>query len=177
MAPLLYQLFRRELQFFHLCNGGVWTPVDGMVSQKVLLLAQKHSQVVCWDWLTWFNTTLYNSNLWQQAWQLYFTNWFIQMWSWLWTMWLSSFPCHEGKGESNNKHHCGTLNPMMGQNVAKGDVQVKKWYHHNVLLFHGGYHHHYDIDWDSELTCHCDVHGPQPPLGHAAMLVWCVFLC
>ena len=34
MALLLYQLFRRELRFFHHCDGGVRTPVDGMVSQR-----------------------------------------------------------------------------------------------------------------------------------------------
>ena len=34
LAPLLYQLFRRELRFFRYCDGGVRTPVEGMVSQK-----------------------------------------------------------------------------------------------------------------------------------------------
>ena len=34
LAPLLYQFFRRELRFFHHCDGGVRTLVEGMVIQK-----------------------------------------------------------------------------------------------------------------------------------------------
>ena len=45
MAPLLYQLFRRELRFFYHCDGGVRTPVGGMVSQKYY---RSHRSAVRW---------------------------------------------------------------------------------------------------------------------------------
>ena len=173
MAPLLYQLFRRELRFFHHCGGGVRTPVDGMVSQNYY---RPHRSAVRWsDVIDLRYSTLhyYNSNSWRQAWQIYFTNWFIQMWSWLRTVRTSSLPRHEGEGESDNDHRCGALNPVTGQTVTKGDVRVKKWYRHNAPLFQGGYHHR--NDWDSESTCHCDAHGPRPPLGHSVTPTRCVF--
>ena len=43
VAPLLFQLFRRELRFFHHCDGGVRTPVEGMEIQKVQPLGQKRT--------------------------------------------------------------------------------------------------------------------------------------
>ena len=38
----------------------------------------------------------------------------------------SSLPRHEGEGESNNEHLCGSLHPVADQNVNRGDVRVRK---------------------------------------------------
>ena len=82
-------------------------------------------------------------------------------------------PHHEGEGESDNEHLCGALDTVTDQNVNRSDVRSKKHDCHNAPLFQGGYHH--QNDRDSESTCCCDAHGPQPPLGHSVTSTRCVF--